>query len=57
MSNLIKVGELLVNQWGSTDDLINILLANQYVLTIEHVDGKCHILIYAKEGKELCMDL
>lgn len=57
MSNLIKVGELLVNQWGSTDDLINILLANQYVLTIEHVDGKCHILIYAREGEELCMDL
>lgn len=57
MSNLIKVGELLVNQHESTDNLINILLSNDYVLELEHINGKCRILIYAREGEELCMDL
>ena len=55
--NTVKVGEVILVHTGAVDDFVNILLANGYVLEIEHVHGDAHIIIYARKEKELCMDL
>lgn len=54
--NMVKVGEVILVHTGAVDDFLNILLCNGYALEIEHVHGDAHIIIYAREEKELCMD-
>lgn len=59
--NMVKVGEVLLSCDGvpygaMAEDFINTLLRNGYALEIEHIHGDAHIIIYAREEKELCMD-